>query len=275
VLHPFAPAGGPDLRAVFAAPQLQFVVDAMRRGNSPAAAWGDDTTRPRRAVVWDLGHNVYVGGDPSDASLVEDVGALLRDAIVPDVSRRGLGVLKVVAPDQRWQPIVPDLLAPLDVTTRHRTFLRLDPSAVDARATEVTGFRVQRITPTLLDGRRHAAELADEIGSCWTSPARFWELGFGFAALTEAGDIAGWCTAEYVGDRVCGVGVETVEEHQGLGVGTLTAGALARHCVDLGWTAFWDSWTANVPSVRLGRTAGFRSVLDYSCALVWLAEPAG
>ncbi|MBZ0287151.1 MAG: GNAT family N-acetyltransferase [Anaerolineae bacterium] len=265
MIQPFVVGITTSLHTLFNAPHLGFMVEAMQAGNSPAAMWVDDVNQPRSAFIWDTTHSLYLGGDARNAAFVDDVRTLLADTILPHGHEKRLGVFKIYTANEAWAALVPELFQVTDMLARDRSLLRLDPEAVDLQMENaLPGFRVKHITPELLQNRQNADRVLEEIGSCWTAIDRFWEQGFGFCALAENGDIAGWCTAEYVNAPVCGVGIETVEDYQGRGVGTLVARAFARHCVTNGWTAHWDSWTGNIPSVTVGQKAGFRKLLDYT-----------
>jgi GNAT superfamily N-acetyltransferase len=273
LLHQLQPNDTVALRPLFDVPQLSFMVDAMQAGNSPAAIWVDDANQPRSAFIWDTTHSLYLGGDAGNTAFLNGLRTLLSETILPDGRTRRLGIFKIYTANDAWAALVPDLFQATDLMTRERTLLRLDSSAVGSPTeNNLPGFRVERITPDLLQNRPNADRVLEEIESCWTALDRFWERGFGFCALAENGDIAGWCTAEYVSGKVCGVGIETVEDYQGRGVGTLVARAFARHCVTGGWTAHWDSWTGNIPSVTVGQKAGFQKVLDYSVQIYVFEE---
>lgn len=253
------------LRPLFSAPQLGFVVDAMQTGNSPATAWVDDAQQPRSAFMWDTTHSLYLGGDAGNGAFIGSLRGLLAETILPHGRDHHLGIFKIYTADETWAALVPDLFQKADMPTRARCLFRLDPrDDTPENAPLPPEFRVEQITRELLNNRQNVDRLLDEIGSCWTALDRFWSHGFGFCALDKSGAIAGWCTAEYVGNHVCGVGIETIEEHQGKGVGTTVAGAFVQHCCVDGWTAHWDSWQSNTPSVRVAEKIGFRKVTDYA-----------
>ena len=90
--------------------------------------------------------------------------------------------------------------------------------------------------------------------------------GFGFCAM-DGETIAGWCTAEYVSEGQCGIGIETIEAYQGRGVATALAGAFVDQCGERGITAHWDSWAANTPSVKVAARVGFTRVEEYAVYL--------
>lgn len=266
-MHLFEPNHAPPLRPLFDMPHLSFVVEAMQAGNSPATIWVDDVNQPHSAFIWDTTHSLYLGGDAGSAAFVDDLRKLLVETILPEGRARHMGIFKIYTANDSWAALIPDLFQAENMPMRERSLFRLDPNGPHTQpASAPTGFRVERITRDLLTEQKHrnAERVLEEIESCWTALDNFWARGFGFCALTDAGDIAGWCTAEYVSDQVCGVGIETVEAYQGQAVGTLVANTFAQHCLANRWTAHWDSWTSNTPSVKVGQKAGFRKILDYT-----------
>jgi RimJ/RimL family protein N-acetyltransferase len=127
------------------------------------------------------------------------------------------------------------------------------------------GFRISAIGDQITELRMlgNFAEVAAEIDACWTSMADFLRAGFGFCAH-DAGAIVCWCTAEYVSQGRCGIGIETVAEYRGRGFATVTASAFADHCVKRGVVPHWDAWSDNVPSVAVAEKLGFRKIESYS-----------
>lgn len=92
--------------------------------------------------------------------------------------------------------------------------------------------------------------------------ADFRRAGFGFCAH-DAGTIMCWCTAEYVSEGRCGIGIETVPAYQGRGFAALTASAFVEHCAGLGVVSHWDSWSGNLASVAVAEKLGFRKIETY------------
>jgi GNAT superfamily N-acetyltransferase len=253
-----------SLRPLFNLPYLGFVIDAITAGNSPGAMWVDDPTAPRSAFVWDTTHSLYLGGDANNPTFNDALRRFIAESLLPQGREKQLGVFKIYTASSAWAALAPDLFQVESLPTRERVLFRLEsPTIVEQPP---TGFQVHQIDRALLEDSTHpnADRVLEEIESCWTSLDQFWERGFGFAALSDTGEIAAWCTAEYVSDKTCGVGIETVEDYQKLGLGTLVARAFASHCTANGWTAHWDSWQSNLPSIKVAQKAGFQKVSDYS-----------
>jgi RimJ/RimL family protein N-acetyltransferase len=264
LIHLFEPKQAHSLRALFDLPHLGFVVDAMVAGNSPATIWVDNVTHPRSAFVWDNSHSLYFGGVADNPTFNAALRSLIADTMLP---QKQLGVFKIYSISDFWSAQISDLLQREVLPIRERILFRLDPTSATPQTLDMLpGFQLQPITRELLEnaGRGNAENVLEEIASCWTTLDRFYAQGFGFCVVTDGGDIAGWCTAEYVSDGVCGVGIETVEAYQGQGVATMTARAFVQHCAAKGWTAHWDSWATNLPSVKVAQKADFSKVIDYS-----------
>lgn len=113
--------------------------------------------------------------------------------------------------------------------------------------------------------------LPDEIALCWHSLADFLRSGFAFCLLHQ-GTLAGWYTSEYVSAGGCGIGVETIEEHQRRGYVSLTASAFVAHCHHLGRLPHWDAWSRNLTSNRLSEKLAFERVCRYETQVLELAR---
>jgi RimJ/RimL family protein N-acetyltransferase len=95
-----------------------------------------------------------------------------------------------------------------------------------------------------------------EIEWMWSSPERFREKGFGYAAVKEAKIIC-WCTAEYVSENKCGIGIEVIKEFQNKGIATATTAHFLEHCLNQNIVAHWECDQDNVGSIRVAEKVGF------------------
>ncbi|MBM7789714.1 GNAT family N-acetyltransferase [Tenggerimyces flavus] len=243
-----------SVRHLFAGEHAGFVLAAMIAGNSPARAWVDDLESPRVALIWDGAHNVYLAG-----SL--DRPELWRVVFDIEIASTGPGMVKVHTSD----PAAGNVLAGIEVQRRERVLYRMDGLAIPPRWQLPDGMRVSAINESFAElvPLANFDAVVAEIESCWHSLADFRRRGFGFVAH-DADAIVCWCTAEYVSERQCGIGIETVPEFQGQGLATLAAAAFVRRCVDSGVTAHWDAWTSNLPSIAVADKLGFQVVETYS-----------
>jgi RimJ/RimL family protein N-acetyltransferase len=243
------------IRHLFSPDHLALVIDAVIAANSPARVWADDLATPRMALLWDGTHSVYLVG------AVDHVGAC-RELFEREIAPAGRGVLKLHAADAA----VSAVCTGQSLHRRERVFYRGESSAIARRPQQIpAGFQISSINDKFaeLGALANFADVTAEIGSCWNSLADFRRAGFGFCAH-DADTIVCWCTAEYVSDGRCGIGIETAPEYRGRGFATLTASAFAGHCAERGIVPHWDAWSSNRPSVAVAEKLGFRKVETYS-----------
>ena len=100
----------------------------------------------------------------------------------------------------------------------------------------------------------------------WPSFETFLDRGFGFTML-DGTSVVCWCTAEYVSEGKCGIGIETIEAYQRRGIATVVTGEFVRHALASGVNPHWDCWASNTPSVRVAEKMGFADMHDYKIAI--------
>ncbi len=248
---------------------LQLVLAAVAAGNTPGEIWVDDAGAPRSALLWDRGHSLYLLGDAANERFVDAAAQWIAGELLPQGAVRGLGIFKLYRSDDAWMAHYDLLFPSLALRRMERSLFVLAPDGPLPPAPDLpAGLKLRAIDAALLAeaGLAHRADLTGEIASCWPSVERFLAHGFGVCAL-EGTTIAGWCTGETVSATRCGAGIETVEAYQQRGIGAALAAAWARHCQARGLTAWWDSWRANTPSVRVAEKSGFVPVYDYDVHL--------
>lgn len=243
------------VRTLVAAEHLAFVVDAMAAGNTAARAWVDDLLAPRAALIWDLGHAVYLVGRIDEARS-------WRRVFDEQVAATNPGFLKV----HLTQSVADSVFAGWPLQERARVLYRGSTApAVPPSLRLPDGFRISAINDRFdqlcrLDNFDHVLA---EIRSCWPSVRAFRQSGFGYIAH-DANQVVCWCTAECVSQRACGIGIETLPAYQRRGFATMTAGAFLQHCADRGIVAHWDAWADNRPSTRVAEKIGLARVERYS-----------
>ena len=256
---------GPELdsvRHLFDAEHLALVIDAMVAGNSPATAWVDEGASPRAAAIWDGGHSLYIAG-------AEDLASVLSAAISRHVASARPGLVKVHATEAAASAA----FAGSGLHRRERVFYRGDKLLIPGwRSRLPAELRISSIGDDfrVVGALGNFADVIAEIESCWPSMDAFRRAGFGFCAH-DGETIVCWCTAEYVSDGQCGIGIETVPGYRGQGVATLTASAFVDHCAARRITPHWDSWSGNLPSVAVAEKVGFSKVETYSVFVTQLS----
>jgi GNAT superfamily N-acetyltransferase len=241
---------------LFTAPHQGYVMRSVLAGNTRMHAWSDG----RAALAWD-GHNLNFGGEPGSPSFRAALPGLLA-AIRAEAEAASTRWFKFTPSHDGWLPVLEAMLP--GATRAGRTLLRRDPGQEWPAGDPPAAYQCRLITADLLERDTSGSRaMREEVASMWGEPAAFLERGFGYTAL--AGDeVVGWCTIEYLSEGACGIGIDTVEAHQGRGVATALARLTGAECARRGLTAHWDSWTRNTPSVRSGLKAGFQPVCEYT-----------
>lgn len=225
---------------------------AVGAGNSRARLWLGPP--PERAgILWDQANNVIylAGGSPAEAPN-EVLGTIRAAALALGRPRFGLRVLGPAAADLDAPGLTK--LALTRRTKRFYTFPRLAAPAPPADG----GAEFVLITGAWLAGGRlrNLERVRAEVEWMWPSLDRFAQRGFGVAAVR--GDaVVCWCTAEYVGGRSCGIGIETDEAVQRQGLATATAARFVTHSLGLGLAPHWECDSQNAGSVRVAEKVGF------------------
>jgi len=243
------------VRHLFDAEHLALVIDAVGAGNSPARVWVDGVTAPRAALIWDGSHSVYLAGKIDRATE-------WRKLFDREVAPAGHGVLKAYVTDVAAETV----FAGYPLQRRERVLYRGGRRSIpDWRTRLPAGFRISVIDDglTMRDTLANAVDVIAEIESCWQSLSDFRRSGFGFIAHDDRAIVC-WCTAEFVSDGKCGIGIETIPAYQGQGFATLTASAFLEHCAERAMTPHWDAWAHNLPSVAVAEKVGLEKVETYA-----------
>lgn len=243
------------IRHLFETEHLALVVDAVAAGNSPAQTWADNLPEPRAAIIWDGTHGIYFVGRVDQAEAWQE---LFHHEIAP----AGRGILMLYSTEEAANA----LLAGHALHARERVFYRGGRQRLpDWPLRLPVGFQISEINDRFseLEALSNFDDVTAEIESCWNSVADFRRGGFGYC-VHDAETIVSWCTAEYVSEGRCGIGIATVPACRGRGFATLTASKFVEHCAERGVMPHWDCWTSNLPSVAIAEKLGFHKLETYS-----------
>jgi len=250
-----------DYAAVLPGDHLALISQSVAAGNTAAQLWqiAHQGAVPT-LVLWEGGNNgVYVSQFPVEPAAQQDLVRLIAGTIRPRAIAEGVRrcKLRVLAPvpDNELSRLLPGFqLRPY--TTLFYGFNSPQPRPVAAPA--VTGISFAQINRELLANERlaHREEVRDEIAGMWPSEARFFAVGFGYAAIADE-QIICWCTAEFVGPTSCGIGIATRPDYERRGVASATAANFVRHARSRTLTPYWECNSANLPSRRVAEKVGF------------------
>jgi GNAT superfamily N-acetyltransferase len=251
----------PRIQPLFHGEHLSLVIKAIIAGHSPARIWVDDQSAPGTALIWDRAHCVYAAS-PADNS------EQWQDAFLRHIAPTAPGLIKLYADEKTLAGHI--TLPGRTVQPRQRVFYRTGRLAkTDKPEPLPAGFTISEIAAGFdeLGALGNFDEIEAEIGSTWTSIADFRRAGFGYC-VHDGRTIACWCTAEYVSDGQCGIGIETAPAFRRRGFATAATVAFITHCSAHQITPHWDAWADNTPSIAVAEKTGFRKVDSYSILVV-------
>ncbi len=242
--------------------EVDLLIDAVLRGNANARLWvSPQGTGASAALLWDPCNNVlYLGGNLSTSDRLAGLEVAL-DTIQTDCAQRGRRWLRGRGITEHARKALKSALGGIQPNTMRRRLYAYRQESLDlVRYPAPNGVEILPINRQLMEGRRpgNADAIIVEITKMWPSLDTYYRRGIGFAAL--AGDAAVcWCTAEYMGGSQCGIGIETVEDMQGRGVGTAVAARFVAECLERAVMPHWDCSLANPASMHLAEKLGFEA----------------
>lgn len=222
--------------------------------NFPGRVFVDDRTGPTITLVCRKGGGYFLVGDPGN----EQISGLLSEAFFESLGEPfGLQVFP-----ETWEGVMDRLLGD-QVKKKFRKQFQFSPSArkQDWEEQVPPGFRIERMDGALIE------RIGIRIGF-WGSVDTFLKYGFGFAMLRED-HLASKCYTAFVGGGEYEIQINTEEDFEGQGLGTLTASAFVEHCIRNAVRPAWSCDLENRASAAVARKVGFEEIGD-SPIYLWL-----
>ena len=252
--------------AAFPGPHAALVVASIAAGNTAARLWV--AGQPAGGVVmllWDKGNNVfYLGGDPVPETARRDLAALIAAHIRLAALAEDRARFKARAFAPSSEAALAQIFGEIDLKEAHTLFYTFPNIPPKTPATpDVGGLRFASIDRALLasDTMENIAHIRSEIRWMWPSQERFYEQGFGVAAVVEDRAIC-WCTAEYVSAHCCGIGIATDPAYERRGVATATAARFVIEAQRRGIVPYWECASWNSASIRVAQKVGFEQIAE-------------
>ncbi|MGE7596769.1 GNAT family N-acetyltransferase [Lysinibacillus fusiformis] len=77
-------------------------------------------------------------------------------------------------------------------------------------------------------------------------------------------EIVSTCISGSVAANVHGIGIETIEAHQGKNLAQTLAHHYVQECLKNNWIAYWDCMDMNKPSIAIAEKIGFRNMFHFT-----------
>ncbi len=250
-----------------------MVAAAIEAGTSPAKQWVLELDADGFCtVLWDRGNNVlYCSGsaEPSH-TLSEGLDCLMRDVIRPqcldlDQPYFSTKCLSHKLEDMWEYSVQPWLTGRYPKVFYERPWTQALPQREPIKR---LGFSVLPIDRDFLNrgSLENIESVVVEVKGMWPSLETFCQHGFG-VAIAYKDEVLAWCTAEYVSDDRCGVGIETVESYRNQGLATWLTHEFLLEAQKRRINVGWECWQGNSASVRVAEKWRF-ALLEESTMLV-------
>lgn len=250
----------PQALRLMAYTPLQYMLRAMATGSAPAQCYADREDAPSACLILE-DHSLFAGGDARGPAAEEAVAFLTR-ALLTKERRRELGAVRIAFPDNAWKERLEGAFSNADVHTYPRKVLRHPAPGCGPRLGEAG------LLPVTADMERfeNFGMIREEVESTTGSLERFLSMGFGVALVLES-RVCGFCTAEYVSEKECAIGIAVEKECRGQGHAKRMTARFLKECAKRGLTPYWECWKNNLPSVRTAEGAGFEALAEYPVLL--------
>ncbi len=255
------------LKDFFLLPQIGYIFASMAAGFTPSKFFADNKNKPSFSLAWDRGNCFFFAGEINSITEARRTIEFFKTEILKEEIRSELGVAKLYYPSENWEGALVENLKEYKPLVLERVLYKHNLHNIPGNWQGKV--RVKEIDENLVGNPTlgNLELVTQEIGGMWGTVDRFLENGFGTCALEE-NEIICWCTAEYLSQGFCGIGIETIEERQNKGIATATTLAFLNKCSQLGLHPYWDCWKNNIPSVRVAEKTGFEKVIDYRIVLL-------
>ena len=245
----------------FPGSQPEMVLASVVAGNTEAQLWY--TPQPDNNVVcllWDKGNNVfYLSGQLVLSETIEDLASLINTYVKDRAIKEGLSYFKVRTLSPSLENSITYIFKNIPLHKTNKLFYTFRAKRVKVIPNpRLEGIQYHSIDANFLEEGQFENNhyVKSEVEWMWPSLERFRAKGFGIAAVVDA-SIVCWCTAEYVSENKCGIGIEVIEEFQNKGIATSTAAHFLEYCLNQNVVAHWECDKDNIGSVRVAEKVGF------------------
>lgn len=216
---------------------------AVLDGTMPGSVVVDDAVLPTGAIIFnDCDFHVAIGRAPRT-----DVRRLVNEAVAANTAGRG----QIWCSTPEWA----DALRPHFTSGKWRNEYH-PPAALPPERPVPAGYALQPIDARLAS--RFAEDGVDPwVIEIWGGLDAFLEKTFGFAAVTDGGRLAAFCTFCGIGGGEAEIEIGTSGDHRQKGLAYVAGRAFMAEAMRRGIVPAWTCATENTPSARLADALGY------------------
>ncbi|MFX0091894.1 MAG: GNAT family N-acetyltransferase [Candidatus Hodarchaeota archaeon] len=245
---------------------FHLAISAIIDGVIPGRIWVDNKDTPQTAMIWDTRYSYFLAGNENNEVFNNAFDSIFTKTIAPDALQRGFELFFLIC-SQNWKKrfLNNELLkdeTPLRTIERQYYTLK-QPKLIDWKKRIPIDFSMKFVDKKFLETNlENSNPFNDEINDISGSKVEFIRKGnFGFALVYKDNQLTSWCLSFLHGSS-CEIWVQTIEEYQQKGFGTLTTAAFVDYCVSNNIKMGWHSNKENIGSTKLAERVGFEKTTD-------------
>jgi len=255
---------------VFEPLHYHLAVRAIIDGYIPGRIWVDDLDNCRTALIWDTRYAYYLSGFEDNHEFNVALDQLITEIIAPEAMKKNIKLYFLICPPH-WEKKILNNEVLIDRFPKRikRCYYAFNQKVNTNWKDKIpSGFTMECVNENVLKRTdlENSDMLIDEIRDIIVSVDEFIRRKFvGYCLVYKDREVASWCLSFMYGSS-CECTVQTVEEYQQRGFGTLTTAALIDYCLSNDFTSIgWHCGQENMPSVKLAEKVGFeRTNHEYS-----------
>lgn len=247
--------------------QLGITLSSISEGNTDGYLWSDRDEETY--FLWDMGNIVfYIFGKKPSPEYLEDLKGLYENEIKGKAEDKGFSHFKINNLTDISKETIKSIFGDDEYKILKKHFYEYNKESIKKFDSSLEKLEVVDIDEKFLKNTelRNLARVINEVKWMWPSFEKFYEKGFGKAGLLDD-EIVCWCTAEYVSEGRCGVGIETLDRYRQKGIATKTAAHFIDFCLKKDIKPSWECGAYNEPSVKLAEKLGFERINEYKVLL--------
>ncbi|KAB8138014.1 GNAT family N-acetyltransferase [Gracilibacillus oryzae] len=235
------------------------VLNAVISGMNQGVVYVDQIKEPRTAIVYAVGLEYYLLGDPENESFNSCLGALISKQLKQeslDLCGGTWFIARVF--NEKWIKALKKVVDGRNYYVDYSVYYELNNDRFHEGCEPChvldDDFSIIKITKDLINSDK---DLREELTEYWSSAESFIQFGLGYAILKNDKVISTCYSCCVNGDRH-EIYVATFDQNvRNRGLATILAQLYIKECMERGFHVFWTTDESNEPSKRVAEKLSF------------------
>ncbi|MEW4327110.1 GNAT family N-acetyltransferase [Rossellomorea marisflavi] len=249
--------------------QGHLEIKAVLERINPGRVFVDDPQTPTTGLVWLGNHDgFFFIGSETNPAFNQEINGFIDDVIGPEAKAQDVQSFIGIGHHERWEPVIREVFGHrgLEVFQQKVYGLETEHLRDSEPAALEEGYRLVKLSRDLYENRDGVITnpdfLQSKILEFWATPEDFFQEGMGYAVMHHD-EVVSLCFSGFLAGDQHTIDIETLEEHQGKGLGLAVAHRVINEGLKQGLRPYWDCMEINTPSNAIARRLGLVNVFDY------------